>query len=235
MVKLFENMQQWYPDKNKDMCLQYCKQQPCVNNCPKTCYIQECCNDTWTTWSAWDSCSNHGTVPFKRRRSRRKFVQVPACGQEGKTVEYQYQTQDCENPVDNNLPADYTYAKNSWGNSFYKIYGANNYGAAKAQCESDGAFLAIPRSEAENDFIAGLIPNEDIWIGINDIANEGTFVAVDGRPVSWTKWDTGEPNALDANDDAVEIRQGNQYQTIPKSWNDGRGDLLKKFVCLLSA
>ena len=62
----------------------------------------------------------------------------------------------------------YTYAKKSWGNLFYKIYEAKNYGAAKAPCESDGAFLAIPRSEVENGFIAGLIPKNNIWIGIGD-------------------------------------------------------------------
>ena len=130
------------------------------------------------------------------------------------------------------MPADYTYAKKSWGNLFYKIYGAKNYGAAKAQCESDAAFLAIPRSEAQNDFIAGLIPNDDIWIGINDIASEGSFVAVDGRAISWTKWDTGEPNANDGSEDAVEIRQNNPFMKIPKSWNDANVDESKKFVCI---
>ena len=57
------------------------------------------------------------------------------------------------------------------------------YAAAKAQCESDGSFLAIPRSEAENDFIAGLIPNEDIWIGINDIEQEGRYVTIHGSDI----------------------------------------------------
>ena len=129
-------------------------------------------------------------------------------------------------------PSGYTYAKKSWGNIFYKIYGAKNYDDAKAQCKSDGAYLAIPRSEAENDFIAGLIPNADIWIGINDMAKEGSFVAVDGRQVSWTKWDKNEPNNLGANEDAVEIRQVNVHLTIPKSWNDAHGHLLRKFVCI---
>ena len=45
------------------------------------------------------------------------------------------------------------------GNLSYKIYHSYlNYGDAKAQCESDGSFLAIPRSQAENDFIASLNP-----------------------------------------------------------------------------
>ena len=144
-------------------------------------------------------------------------------------------------PEDYNLPSDYIYAENSWGESFHKIYPAMTYGLAKAQCESDGTYLAIPRSEAENDFIASLIPNEDIWIGINDIAKEGSFVAVDGREISWTKWDSGEPNnEMNYNngnewvhgEDAVEIRQENVYQTIRKSWNDQNVGQLRKFVCL---
>ena len=114
------------------------------------------------------------------------------------------------------------------------------YGSAKAQCESDGSYLAIPRSEAENDFIASLIPNENIWIGINDIANEGSFVADDGREISWTKWDFGQPNnrhghaAHQHGQDAVEIKQENPNQNIPKSWNDVNVfQYSRKFVCLL--
>ena len=103
------------------------------------------------------------------------------------------------------------------------------YGAAKAQCESDGTHLAIPKSKAENDFNASLIPNEDIWIGINDIATEGSFVAVDGRQVSWTKWDKNEPNNLGANEDAVEIRP---YRR--NDWNDLNASNSKRFVCSLN-
>ena len=127
------------------------------------------------------------------------------------------------------MPTDYTFSENSWGNLFYKIYTTNlNYGDAKAQCESDGAFLAIPRSQAENDFFAGLVPDEPIWIGINDIEQEGSFVAVDGREISWTNWGTNEPNG-GANENAVEIRpyRGND-------WNDINASISKKFVCSLN-
>ena len=61
----------------------------------RTClYMQECCNETWTTWSAWDSCSDRGAGPYKKQRSRRKFVQA-ACSQEGKSVQTENETQDC--------------------------------------------------------------------------------------------------------------------------------------------
>merc|ERR1711917_171724 len=83
-----------------------------------------------------------------------------------------------EEPNDYNLPDDYFFVYKSWGRVFYKVYSEHyNYDSAKTQCESDGAFLAIPRSEAENNFIGDLIPNENILIGINDIDQEGVFVA----------------------------------------------------------
>ena len=136
-----------------------------------------------------------------------------------------------QKPEDYNLPSDYTHVENPWGKSFYKIYGAMNYADAKAQCESDRTFLAIPRSEAENDFLAGLIPNESIWIGINDIEREGRFVTVDGRDISYTKWYVGEPSnynhGADGDEDGVEIRQGS-YQ---KTWNDQPVVWSEKFIC----
>ena len=105
-----------------------------------------------------------------------------------------------QNPRNYNLPYGYTFAENPWGNSFYKIYRASmTYLAAKAKCESDGATLATPRSDAENDFFVELLPGENIWIGINDIDQEGRFVYDDGSDVSYTKWNTasGEPSGSD--------------------------------------
>ena len=88
-------------------------------------------------------------------------------------------------------PADYTFAENAWGNYYYKIYPSSmSYLNAKAQCESDGATLAAPRSDAENDFIIGLLPGQNIWVGIDDIDQENRFVYGDGSDVSYTKWNT---------------------------------------------
>ena len=44
----------------------------------------------------YDSCSDRGAGPFKQERSRQRFVQVPACSQEGKSVQTEYGTQDCD-------------------------------------------------------------------------------------------------------------------------------------------
>ena len=100
------------------------------------------------------------------------------------------------------------------------------YGDAEAQCKLDGSFLAIPRSEAENDFIASLIPNEHIWIGINDIKQEGIFVAVDGSDISYTNWHPGEPSPSGDGEDGVEIRGWDDGR-----WNDMGVGTSNKFVC----
>ena len=124
-------------------------------------------------------------------------------------------------------------ADTCWGDSIYKIYEtATTYGAAKAQCESDGTHLAIPKSEAENDFIASLIPNEDIWIGINDIEEEGTYVTVDGSAISYTNWKSGQPDnhihSIEVNPDGED---GMMIRDDDKKWNDNPVNYLHKFVC----
>ena len=126
------------------------------------------------------------------------------------------------------LPTEYTFAENSWGNLYYKIYTTPlNYDDAKAQCESDGTSLAYPRSGAENEFLAGLVPNEHIWIGINDIEEEGLFVGVDGREINWTSWNHNEPNNWMGEDGAVLTNSG--------GWIDIHLSSERVFVCSINS
>ena len=106
------------------------------------------------------------------------------------------------------------------------------YNAAKTQCESDGAFLAIPRNEAENDYIADLIPDDHIWIGIDDIDEEGVFVAVDGSDITYTNWNSDEPNDSRNNENAV-IIQNRAWSNRPPVWNDINENAPHRFLCSL--
>ena len=133
------------------------------------------------------------------------------------------------NPKDFNLPSDYNFAE--WVNLFYKIYTEkSNYIDAKTQCESDGTFLAIPRSQAENDFFAALIAVESIWIGINDIEEEGNFVDVNGLDPIFTNWYSDEPSGSGSNvadEDGVEL----YLSRHDGLWNDLGINAKLKFVC----
>ena len=140
-------------------------------------------------------------------------------------------SKNCEITIDG-----YTFAINTWGNLFYKTYKAMNYLDAKAQCESDGAYLATPRSDDQNAFLSSLIPNENIWIGLNDIDKEGTFVSVDGSDVNYTKWFTGSgqpdnfqhSNGFD--EDGVHILGDPNVSN--EFWNDGPITDRHQFVCI---
>ena len=137
------------------------------------------------------------------------------------------------NPEDYNLSNDYIFASNPWGVYFYKTYESMNYVTALAQCESDGAFLAYPRSEAENDFILSLIPSTDIWIGISDVDEEGTVVASDGQDIVFTKWYSPEqPASTNNRPDAALIRGASRWaQNLPGYWNWQLATNAHEFVC----
>lgn len=134
-------------------------------------------------------------------------------------------------PEDYNLSSGYLYASNPWGDSFYKIYEKMNYTAAEAQCRSDGTFLAVPRFEEENNFIADLSTAET-WIGVNDLQEEGKYVTAEGD-LSYTNWGNWQPdNKLHSNgydEDAVTV---NSRSSKHGYWNDVPFVNLYPFVCL---
>ena len=105
-----------------------------------------------------------------------------------------------------------------------------NYRDADSQCKSDGSFLAIPRSEAENGFIASLLPNDIIWIGINDIEQEGSFVAVDGSEISWTNWLEYKPDG-GTSQNGVAMSRENFGNGDDGRWYDFGVSNRLKFVC----
>ena len=142
---------------------------------------------------------------------------------------------DNDNQEDRNL-IDYSYVEGCRDIIFYKIFHEQmNFTDAKARCESDGTFLTIPRSKTENDFFADLIISDetddtdtDMWIGIHDFIQEGTFVAVNGQAISYTNWYPSEPNDQ-GGEDAVELRLRDNGR-----WNDVAKSEKRKFICSIN-
>ncbi len=68
---------------------------------------------------------------------------------------------------------------------------------ARAWCAAYGADLIVVGSAAEGDWAierAQQIDDKSYWIGLTDLADEGTFVWVDGSPLGYRNWDHNEPN-----------------------------------------
>lgn len=137
-----------------------------------------------------------------------------------------------DTPVVNNCPGTYTSIGGS--TKRYRVISANNTWANQASaCDADGAntYLAVPDSQAELDAVIGAA-GEDIWLGVSDMATEGTFATTNNGTLASNSplWSGGEPDndpesgggnnngdcvvALDANDRLYDDRCDNQYGAV---------------------
>ena len=68
---------------------------------------------------------------------------------------------------------------------------------ARAHCQAFGSDLVIPNTAGELVWLRDA--HEAMrwgraWLGVSDVAEEGTFVTIDGEPLAWSQWAAGEPN-----------------------------------------
>jgi hypothetical protein len=65
---------------------------------------------------------------------------------------------------------------------------------AQADCMAADAHLVVIGDAAEDAHVDGLLVGE-IWIGLSDVASEGTFAWVTGAPLVYSNWrQDGNPN-----------------------------------------
>ncbi|KAM7389041.1 hypothetical protein PAMP_023039 [Pampus punctatissimus] len=92
-----------------------------------------------------------------------------------------------------------------------------NWNESRQVCITMGADLAIVDSRSEQIFINGLLdPGTNAWIGLTDSHTEGTWMWVDGTPVTTMYWQPGQPNNF-TNQDCGEIVQKSGQMG---QWND---------------
>ncbi len=80
------------------------------------------------------------------------------------------------------------------GHHYMLIKGALTWEEAKSACEALGGHLVTITSAEENAIVRGLLPPENIFIGMSDHVTEGTWVWVTGEEFAYTNWAPGEPN-----------------------------------------
>jgi hypothetical protein len=79
---------------------------------------------------------------------------------------------------------------------------ASSWPAAKADCESKGAYLAVISDRIENDDVDNDFLG-DSWIGLSDQATENTFVWVNGSTDAYRNFGNGAPHSNNTNRNCV--------------------------------
>ncbi|KAM5172732.1 CD209 antigen-like protein C [Mantella aurantiaca] len=88
---------------------------------------------------------------------------------------------------------------------------ALNWTNAENMCLNRNGHLVIINSQAEQKFLLDNFKGLS-WIGLTDLEKEGIFKWIDGTGLSYTFWDTGEPNDLLQLEDCVHM--------YDEGWND---------------
>ncbi len=139
---------------------------------------------------------------------------------------------DCNTIVDewsefNEFCNDCTLA--SAGNSFYNFCEtASTWEQARVACQDRGGDLLILESEAEETQLSGYTEASPTgwWIGLSDVANEGTFVWVDGSTPDYLRWALTEPTLAES-EDCVDLANGD----LLNGWADRNCEIEQIFIC----
>ncbi|XP_004462458.1 mannose-binding protein C [Dasypus novemcinctus] len=100
------------------------------------------------------------------------------------------------------------------GKKLFLSYGAKmTFDRVKALCTHFQASVATPQNDAENTAIK-IVAKEDAFLGITDEENEGQFVDLTGRRLTYQNWNTGEPNDAGSQEDCVEIQTDGKWNDI---------------------
>ena len=104
----------------------------------------------------------------------------------------------------------------------YYLLSQNNWTGSEAEAVTLGGHLTTINDQAENDWVystfssyAGVSRN--LWIGLSDKDNEGTFVWASGESSSFLNWFSGEPNNFNDED---YVHMFSPYWNRAGAWND---------------
>jgi uncharacterized protein YegL len=109
-------------------------------------------------------------------------------------------------------PPDWTLEGHS---CYLTVKTEKTFKEASQHCIKEGAHLASCHSKEENDFLVKRLSSQ--WLGLTDVANEGTFVWTDGTKLDFTNWGVGEPNDHGGKEDCTHTGLNKDK---PHLWND---------------
>ena len=102
---------------------------------------------------------------------------------------------------------------------------------AVAACEAlgPGTHLVTIGDAEENALVASILSPDSMWIGANDLEDEGTFVWITEEPLSYQNWASGEPNNVNGSEHCVVMRGADD--SVATMWNDTFCGLARSYSC----
>jgi hypothetical protein len=100
-----------------------------------------------------------------------------------------------------------------------------NWPDAQKACRTWGGHLASIRSSAEQDQIKSIVHTKSpVWIGANDLLQEGKWMWTDGTLLSYKNWHKNEPNNYGGREDCGALWNG-------MKWNDWFCSSKAYYIC----
>ncbi|XP_058863137.1 C-type lectin domain family 4 member F-like isoform X3 [Acipenser ruthenus] len=100
----------------------------------------------------------------------------------------------------------------SWNlfNGAFYYFSKENKGWKEARtfCQSQNSDLAVINSDEELKYLQDKGPAKELWLGLSDSDNEGTWKWLGGRVVEKRLWHKGEPNNYQDNEDCGLLSNG---------------------------
>ncbi|XP_030053018.1 C-type lectin domain family 4 member G [Microcaecilia unicolor] len=107
------------------------------------------------------------------------------------------------------------------GSCYYFSTDNRNWESAQEFCISKSAHLLIVE-EDETRYLLDYIKPHSYWIGLRKKANVWTWV--DGKPLTFSKWNYGEPNNMRQQEHCAEMY-------VTGKWNDFDCSIQKQWIC----
>jgi gliding motility-associated-like protein len=113
--------------------------------------------------------------------------------------------------------------------AYYISNSTTSWATANTAATNFGGYLASIGSAAENAFILNGVTTtlgsfNTYWIGLNDGVAEGTFVWSNGQAVTYSNWNSGQPDNSGNTEDFVHV------WTAAGTWNDLNGANAQRYV-----
>ncbi len=123
--------------------------------------------------------------------------------------------------VSNNI-SGYTFLGEFNNSKYYVSTTSSSWSTARDNAIANNGMLATISDAAENDFIRDNTTGSN-WIGLTDENVEGTFEWVSGEPLTYTNWNSGEPNDYGTGEDRVEFLNNGL-------WNDNANGTIRNSI-----